>query len=324
MRLLGCLVLATCGLSAAVGVQAQFEGYPSKPVRFLVAFPPGGNADFIARITGQRLAEALGRSFVIDNRGGAGGIIGEELAARSVPDGYTILLVSIAHVVNPALHKKLSYDPFKDLAPVSLVSAVPNALVVHNSVNVRSVPELISLAKSKPGVLNYASSQGTSLHIAGELFKSMAGVNIVNVNYKSGGVALPDVEAGRVQMVFSVITTALSLARQGRTRVLAVTSAKRSQVAPDLPAIAEFVPGYTSTGWQGILAPAATPPRIIAKLAVAIAEGIRIPEVRGGLLAAGADPVGSSPEEFAVFRKAEFEKISKLVVQAGIKSEQDR
>lgn len=324
MRLLHCKLLIACSLFAATAAYAQGGPYPVRPVRFVVAFPPGGNADFIARIAAQRLAEALGRNFVIDNRGGAGGIIGEELAAKSAADGYTILLVSIAHVVNQALHKKLSYDPFTDLTPVSLVAAVPNALVVHNSVNVRSVPELIALAKAKPGMLNYASSQGTSLHIAGELFKSMAGVDIVNINYKSGGVAIPDVEAGRVQMVFSVITTALSLARQGRTRVLAVTSARRSQVAPELPALAEFVPGYASTGWQGILAPAATPPGIVARLAAALAEGMRQPEVRNGLLAVGADPVGSTPAEFAAFRDAEFVKLSKLVVQAGIKGEPDR
>jgi hypothetical protein len=322
MRLPHCLLLIA-GSSLAGATLAQVDAYPVKPVRFVVAFPPGGNADFIARIAGQRLSDALGRSFVIDNRGGAGGIIGEELVARSAPDGYTILLVSIAHVVNPALRKKLSYDPFKDLAPVSLVSAVPNALVVHTSVNVKTVPELIALAKSKPGSLNFASSHGTSLHIAGELFKTMAGVDIVNINYKSGGVAIPDVEAGRVQLVFSVITTALSLARQGRTRVLAVTSAKRSQVAPELPAIAEFVPGYASTGWQGILAPAGTPPAIIAKLSAAIAEGMRRPEVRSGLLATGADPVGSTPGEFAAFRTVEFEKLSKLGVKAGIKAEQE-
>ena len=207
--------------------------------------------------------------------------------------------------------------------PVSLVAALPNALVVHNSVNVKSVPELIALAKAKPGALNYASSHGTSLHIAGEMFKSMAGVDIVNVNYKSGGLAIPDVEAGRVQLVFSVITTALSLAKLGRTRVLAVTSATRSQVAPDLPAIAEIVPGYASTGWQAVLAPAGTPPQIVARLSAAIANGMRMPEVRSGLLAVGADPVGSTPEEFAAFRKSEFAKLSKLVVQVGIKAEQE-
>ena len=224
------------------GSLAYANGYPAKPVRFIVAFPPGGNADLIARLVGQKLSDGLGRPFVIDNRGGAGGVIGEEVAARSAPDGYTILLVSLAHVVNPHLSKKPTYDAMKDLAPVSLLVSVPNVLVVHKSVSVQSVPELIALAKSKPGDLNYASSHGTSLHIAGELFKSMAGVDIVNVNYKSGGLALPDLEAGRVQMAFSVITTAVSLVKGGRMRALAVTSAKRSPVMPELPAFSDREP----------------------------------------------------------------------------------
>ena len=313
-----------CGFLAAGAALAQGNAYPVKPVRYIVAFPPGGNADFIARTVGQKLTDAFGKSFVIDNRGGAGGIIGEELAVKSAPDGYTILFVSIAHVVNPSLGRKLSYDPLKDLMPVSLVASAPNALVVHNSVNAKSVPELIALAKAKPGFLNYASSSGTSLHIAGELFKTMAGVNIVNINYKSGGLAIPDVESGRVQMVFSVLSTALALAKLGKTRALAVTSAKRSQVAPELPTIAEFLPGYESTGWTGILARSGTPAEIVTRLASEIAKGVRAPEVRSVFLAAGVDPVGSTPAEFAVFRKAEFAKLSKLVVTAGMKAEQDQ
>jgi tripartite-type tricarboxylate transporter receptor subunit TctC len=169
-------------------------GYPTKPVRFIVAFPPGGNADLVARLVGQKLTEGFGRGFVIDNRGGAAGVLAEEVTARSAPDGYTILLVSLAHVVNPALNKNLGYDSMKDLVPVSLVVSVPNALVVHKSLPVQSVPDLIALAKAKPGELNYASSHGTSLHIAGELFKATAGVDIVNVNYKGGGLAVPDLE----------------------------------------------------------------------------------------------------------------------------------
>jgi tripartite-type tricarboxylate transporter receptor subunit TctC len=300
---------------------AHAASYPDKPVRFIVAFPAGGNADLIARVVAQGLTSAFGRNFVIDNRGGAGGVVAEETTARAAPDGYTVLEVSLTHVVNPSLHKKLPYDPIRELAPVSVVASVPNVLVVHNSVNVKSVPELIALAKSRPGQLNYASSQGTSLHICGELFKAMAGVDIVNVNYRSGGVAVPDIEAGRVQMAFSSISTALAMAKMGRTRALAVTSAKRSQVAPDLPAIAEFVPGYEMTGWQGILVPAGTPHAIVNRLSQEITKIVRQPDVQQRLIGMGADPVGSTPEEFSRFRKAELAKLSKLMSQAGIKAE---
>jgi tripartite-type tricarboxylate transporter receptor subunit TctC len=316
--------LSVAGLAAALCCAmspAPAASYPEKPVRFIVAFPAGGNADLVARVIAQGLSSAFGRNFVIDNRGGAGGVVAEETTARAAPDGYTILEVSVTHVVNPSLHRKLNYDPMKELTPVSVVAAVPNVLVVHNSVGVKSVSELIALAKAKPAQLNYASSQGTSLHICGELFKAMAGVDIVNVNYRSGGLAVPDLEAGRVQMAFSSISTALSMAKMGRTRALAVTSAKRSLVAPELPAVAEFVPGYEMTGWQGILVPTGTPQPIVNRLSQEIARLVRQPEVQQRLVTMGADPVGSTPEEFARFRKAEFVKLSKLMSRAGIKSE---
>ncbi|MGZ8228698.1 MAG: Bug family tripartite tricarboxylate transporter substrate binding protein [Burkholderiales bacterium] len=306
-------------LLCAVGAYA--DTYPSKPVRFVVAFPPGGNADLVARLVGQKLSEALGRTFVIDNRGGAGGVIAEEVTSRSAGDGYTILLVSLAHVVNPTLNKKLAYDPLRDLIPVSLVASVPNVLVVHRSLPAQSVPELIALAKSKPGALNYASSHATSLHMAGELFKAMAGVDIVNVNYKSGGLAVPDLESGRVEMAFSVMTTAVQMLKNGRVRALGVTSAKRSLVLPDLPAIAEFVPGYELTGWQAILAPAGTPPAIVNTLSGEIAKIMRAPDVRARLVSLGADPIGSTAEEFTAFRKTEFAKITRLAAKAGLKPE---
>lgn len=316
--------LAFAGLAASLLCLTPLAGaadYPVKPVRFVVAFPPGGNADLIARIVSQGLTSAFGRTFVIDNRGGAGGVVGEEIVARAVPDGYTMLLVSLAHVVNPNLHKKLAYDPLNELSTVSVVASIPNVLVVHNSVNAKSVPELIALVKARPGQFSYASSQGTSLHICGELFKAMTGTNIVNINYRGGGLAVPDLEAGRVHMSFSVISTALSSLKSGRLRGLAVTSQKRSQVAPDLPPIAEFVPGYDMTGWQGILVPAGTPSAIVRRLSEEIAKHVRQPETQQRLIAMGADPVGSSPEEFARFRQSEFKKLSELVVRAGMKIE---
>ena len=313
--------MALAGALCAIATAAYANDYPSRPVRFIVATPAGGNVDLMARIVGQKLGDALGRSFVIDNRGGAGGVIGEEAAARSNPDGHTLLFVSMAHVVNPQLNRKLAYDAMKDLTPVSLVVSVPNVLVVNRALPAQSVPELIALAKAKPGALNYAASHATTLHLSGELFKAMAGVNIVAINYKSGALAVPDVESGRVQMVFSVMTTALTVLKQGRVRALAVTSAKRSEVMPDLPALSEFVPGYEVTGWQGILAPAGTPRAIVTRLADETVKIMRMPDVRSKLLAMGADPLGSTPEEFAAFRKAEYARMAKLVAKAGIKAE---
>ncbi|MES2562481.1 MAG: tripartite tricarboxylate transporter substrate binding protein [Pseudomonadota bacterium] len=318
MRVAASLCLALCLLASAASDAAT---YPNKPVRLIVAFPPGGNVDLVARLIAQKLGETYGRVFVIDNRGGAGGVVGEEVAARSAADGYTLLMVSLAHVVNPAMNRKLGYDPMKDLMPVSLVVSVPNALIVHKSLPVQSVPELISLARSRPGELNYASSYGTTLHLAGELFKVSTGVDIVNVNYKSGGLAVPDIEAGRVQLAFSVITTAMTILKKGNVRALAVTSAKRSAVMPELPAIAEFVPGYEVTGWQGILAPAGTPAAIVSRLGQDIAAVMRTSDIRAKLLGMGADPVGSTPEEFAAFRKTELARLTKLVAKAGIKAE---
>ncbi len=306
---------------AACAPLAHADTYPSKPVRFIVAFPAGGNADLMGRLAAQKLSEGLGKPFVVDNRGGVGGMIAEEITARAVPDGYTLLMVSLAHTVTPAMHKKLTYDPARDLIPVSLLVSVPNVLVVNKSVPVQSVPELIKLAKAKPGELNYASSHGTTLHLAGELFKTMTGTNIVNVNYKSGGLAGPDIESGRVQMSFSVMTTAISMLKTGRVRALAVTSAKRSPALPDLPAISEFVPGYEMTGWQGVLAPAATPRAIVTTVSAELARAMRSPDVRAKLAALGADAIGSTPEEFAAFRKAEFARMKTLVAKAGIKSE---
>lgn len=303
---------------------AAWGTYPEKPVRFIVAYPAGGSADLIARVIGQRLADALQQPFVIDNRGGAGGMIGEELAARSTPDGYTVVLASISHVVNPFINPTLGYDPLKDLLPVSLLVSVPNVLVVHNTLAVKSVPELITLAKSKPGQLNYASSVGTSLHLAGELFKAMTGVNIVAVNFKGGGLAAADLQTGRVQLSFSVFQTGMSLIKSGRLHALAITSAKRSALLPEVPAIAEFVPGYELTGWLGMLAPVGTPAPIVNKLSGEISAVLRTPEAQGRLLALGADTIGSTPEQFANFRKAEFAKIGKLLFRINIKTEGKR
>jgi tripartite-type tricarboxylate transporter receptor subunit TctC len=302
-------------------VSAHSGAYPEKPVRFIVAYPAGGSADLVARLVGQKLADSLQQPFVIDNRGGAGGVIGEELAAKSAPDGYTILLISISHVVNPHLNQKLAYDPMKDLVPVSLLVSVPNVLVVHNTLPVKSVPDLISLAKSKPGQLNYASSIGTSLHLAGELFRTMADVNIVAVNFKGGGLAAADLQTGRVQMSFAVFQTAQSLLKSGRLHAVAITSAKRSQLLPDVPTIAESLPGYELTGWLGIVAPAGTAPVIVNQLSSEIAAILRAPDAQSRVFSLGAEPIGSTPEQFAQFRKTESAKIARLLSRVNKKTE---
>jgi tripartite-type tricarboxylate transporter receptor subunit TctC len=302
----------------AAGLPAHGADYPARPVRMIVAIPAGGNVDMVARLVGSKLSENLGKPFVVDNRGGAGGVIAEEITVRSPADGYTLLMVSLAHVVNPNLGTKLQYDPLNDLASVSQVTSVPNVLVVNNAVPARSVPDLIALAKARPGQLNYASSIGTTLYLGAELFKAMAGVDIVGINYKGGGLAVPDIEAGRVQMAFSVITTAVGAAKSGRIRMLAVTSPKRSPALPDLPAMAEYLPGYESTGWQGVLAPARTPRALIAKLSEEITIAMRSPDVRGKLQAMGSEPVGSTPEQFTAFRNAELTRVRALMAKAGI------
>ncbi len=299
------LLWAQCGVLAA--------GYPDKPVRFIVPYPPGGNADLMARLVAQKLGEAFDQTFVTDNRGGAGGAIGEELGARSAPDGYTIVLVSTGHVLNPAMKMKLSYEPLKAFAAVSQLTSVPSVLVVHNSVSAKTLPEFIALAKSRPGSLNSAFSIGTTLHVALELFKAMAGVDVVAVNYRSGALALPDLEAGRVQMSFPVMTTAVNLLKGGRVRALGVTSVKRSPVMPDVPAIAELVPGYEAVGWQGIVTPAGTPRSVVETLSKEIARIMHSAEMRKHLAAMGAEAVGSTPEEFERFRVSEYRKLANVM-----------
>jgi tripartite-type tricarboxylate transporter receptor subunit TctC len=271
----------------------------------------------MARTVAQILTDRGGQQVVVDNRGGAGGMIGSSIAVMAEPDGYTILYVSISHAVNPGLHKKMPYDTIKDFSPITLAVSVPNVLVVHKSVPVKSVPELIAYAKQNPGKLNYAASLGTSLHVSGELFKAETGVEIERVFYKSGGLAMADLEAGRVQMSFSVITTALRLVKGGRVRALAVTSAKRSPIWPDLPALSEFVPGYEFTGWAGILAPAGTPKAIIAKLNGDIVAGLHTEATEKRLLSRGAQPIGSTPEEFRKFISSEVKRMSVLLARAG-------
>ncbi|MCW5603733.1 MAG: tripartite tricarboxylate transporter substrate binding protein [Burkholderiales bacterium] len=322
MRTLLCVAAGLSLYALGIAAWAADAAYPVKPIRFIVPFPAGGNADAIARPLADKLAERWGQQVVIDNRGGAGGVIGESLAAQALPDGYTILYVSIAHAVNRSLHKKLPYDPVKDFEPVVLAVSVPNMLVVHQAVPARSVVELIELAKARPGQLNYGSSgNGTSQHLAGELFKRRAGVDIVRVAYKGSAAAGIDLVAGRIEMMLDVITNCVRYVATGRVRALGITSAERSSLFPNVPAIGEFVPGYELTGWQGILVPARTPPAIIKKLNDALVDILRSKDIRDKFTSIGANPVANTPHEFKTFIAKERVKWELILKQAGIEAE---
>jgi tripartite-type tricarboxylate transporter receptor subunit TctC len=300
------------------------EGYPAKTIRLIVPFPPGGPNDILGRVIGAELSKQVGQQVVIDNRGGAGGTIGTDLAAKAAPDGYTLLLGGTASMaINPSLMAKLPYDAVNDFAPITLLATAPSLLVVHPSLPVKTVRDLIVLAKAKPGTLNYASAGiGTPPHLAGELFKVMAGVSLVHVPYKGGGPALTDLLAGQVELYFSGISSALQLARDGKVRPIAVTSLKRTAVAPELPTIAEAgVPGYEVGNWYAVVAPARTPAAVIARLNGELVKATHHPEIKRRFLELGADPVGGTPDELAKYQRAEIEKWAKVIKSAGIKPE---
>ena len=296
------------------------QNYPSRPVRVVIPFGTGGSADISGRVVAQKLSESLGQQFVVDNRGGAGGIIGTETVAKSTPDGYTLLLGSFGtHTANPSLHKKLPYDAIKDFSAISLIATVPNVLVEHPSVPAKSVAELIALAKAKPGSLNYASSgAGTGTHLAAELFKNVAGVDIVHVPYKSAGTAISDLIGGQVHLMFSTLPSVIPHVKAGKLRALGVSTAKRSDAAPDIPAIGESLKGYEVGTWFGVLAPAATPRPVIDLLGREIARITKMPDVRERLLSLGAEPVGNTPAEFAQYIRIELPKWAKVIRSAGI------
>jgi tripartite-type tricarboxylate transporter receptor subunit TctC len=317
----GAILAATLVLSSAAGAQAQ--SYPDRAVRVVVPFPAAGGTDILARLLLQRMAERLNGNFVIDNRAGAGGTIGTEIVAKAAPDGYTILVASSSHTINPSVYKKIGYDPARDFAPVTLIAAGPGLLVVHPSVPAKSVKELIALAKSKPGQLIYASAgNGTPPHLAAELFKSMAGVDLVHIPYKGNVPAFVDLLTGAVSLSFPTITSGLPQVRSGKLRALGVTSKQRSTVVPDVPTIAESgLPGYEATTWYGMLAPAKTRTSIVSKLHDQMVEVLKLPDIREKLLAQGLESVGNRPDEFAAIISTELVKWSKVVAAAGVKAE---
>jgi tripartite-type tricarboxylate transporter receptor subunit TctC len=317
----GAVLAATLVASWAGGALAQT--YPDHPVRVVVPFPAAGGTDILARLLLQRMAERLGANFVIDNRAGAGGTIGTEIVAKAAPDGYTILVASSSHTINPSVYKKIGYDPARDFAPVTLIASGPGLLVVHPSVPAKNVKELIALAKSKPGQLIYASAgNGTPPHLAAELFKSMAGVDLVHIPYKGNVPAFVDLLTGAVSLSFPTITSGLPQVRSGKLRALGVTSKQRSTVVPDVPTIAESgLPGYEATTWYGMLAPAKTRMPVITKLHDQMVEVLKLPDIREKLLAQGLEPVGNRPDEFGAIISTELVKWSKVVAAAGVKAE---
>ena len=301
---------------------AQAPAYPVKSVRLLVPSSPGGGTDILARVLAQKMSETFGQQFVVENRPGAGQVIGIEAVARSAPDGYTLLMAASAIVINEVLYAKPPYDTLRDFAPVTLGASLPNILVVHPALPVKSVRELIVLAKTRAGQLNYSSAgSGTSPHLSMELFRLMAGITLTHIPYKGSGPATVDLLAGQVQLSMPNVLTALPHIKGGKLRGLGVTSGKRATGLPDIPAIAETLPGYEAIQWYGILAPAGTTRDIVGKLQAEIARILVLPEVRDRLAADGADAVGSRPDEFAAYIRAELAKWGKVVKTGGIKLE---
>jgi tripartite-type tricarboxylate transporter receptor subunit TctC len=311
-------------LAAALTAPALADVYPSKPIRFVVAFPPGGGTDIIARSVAQKLSERLAQQVVVDNRPGAGGNIGTDIVAKSAPDGYTLLMGSAGPLaINASLFKAMPFDPVRDLAPVTLAATTPNVLVVHPSLKAATLGDLIALARARPGEINFASSgYGTPAHLAGELFNSMAGVKLVHVPYKGAAPALADLLGGQVQLMFSTMPPALPHVKDGKLRALAVTSAKRSPAAPDLPTVDEAaLPGFEANTWHGVVLPAGAQPAIVERLNREIVAILHLRDVVERLSAQGAEPVGSTPEEFAAYIKSETVKWAKVVRESGAKAE---
>jgi len=316
------LLLKTAGLLLALTTAVTAQDYPNKPVRLIIPFPPGGSNDVVGRMIATQLSERLGKQVVVDNRSGAGGVVGTELAAAAPKDGYTLLIISIAHAVNPWLYK-LPYDPIKAFAPVAILASGPNVLVVNPELPVKSVKELVALAKEKPGQLQWASAGvGSFQHLGGELFKLMAGVDILHVPFRGGGPAMIDVVGGHTKIMFSSLVQTTPHIRSGKLRALGTGGTKRSPVLPDVPTVAEAgVPGYEAVNWWGIVAPAGTPPEIVERLRKEIAAVQDSPEVQKQFSNEGAEVVRMSSAEFGNFMVSEMGKWERVVKESGMKAE---
>ena len=302
--------------------QAQ-EAWPSRPVRFILPFPPGGGTDILGRLIAERLSASLGQPVVTENRGGAGGNVGAEAAARSAPDGYTIVLVAPSLAISPTLYSRINYDPVKDFAPVSLVATVPNVMITQASAPVQNLQEFIAFAKGKPGALNFGSGgAGTSNHLAGELFNIVTGAKLVHIPYKGVNLAMQDVLAGNVHLVFIGIPTATPHIKAGKLRALALVAPQRSSALPEVPTVAEAgLRDFEVTTWYGVLAPAGTPRSVVTRLNAELVKIMHSPELKEKLAATGTDPLTSTPEEFADYIKREIAKWGDVVRKAGVKAD---
>jgi tripartite-type tricarboxylate transporter receptor subunit TctC len=306
----------------AVSRIARAQTYPTRPVRLIAGFPPGGGVDITARLIGQSLSERLGQPFVIENRPGAGSNMGTEAVVHASPDGYTLLLATIPNAVNATLYEKLNFNFIRDIMPVATISRVPNIMTVHPSSPAKTVPEFIAYAKANPGKVNMASDgNGASGHVAGELFKMMAGVALLHVPYRGAAPALTDLMGAQVQVMFPTMPASIQYVRAGKLRALGVTTATRSEALPDVPAVAEFVPGYEASTWYGVGAPKNTPVEIVEKLNKEINAALADPKLKARLADIGAEPMSMTPAEFAKFVFEETEKWGKVVKFAGIKTE---
>src|SRR5215831_10168565 len=309
-------------LSLPLAASAVAQDYPNKPIRFIVPYPPAGGTDVVARILSEPLGAALGQPILVDNRGGAAGNLGTDIAAKAAPDGYTVLFTLSSHTINPKLYEKLPFDVERDFVPISLAASSPQILVAHPPVPANNIRELVTLAKSQPGKLNFASvGTGSPAHIAGELLKLKAGIDMVHVPYKGGGPAIADTLGGQVQLAFVTLPAAIQYVKAGKLKALAIASDKRSAVAPDIPTIAETVPGCVVNSWYGALAPAKTPPAIVAKLQAAFVKVLAMPEVKEKLFAQGAEAQSSTSAEFGQRIHDELKQWEYVIREAKIKVE---
>jgi tripartite-type tricarboxylate transporter receptor subunit TctC len=317
-----CVFLSVLALLLAAPAARAADAYPSRPVHLIIPFPPGGSNDVVGRVFAAALGDRLGQTVVVENRSGAGGVVGTEAASRAAPDGYTLLVISLAHAVNPWLYK-LNYDPIKAFTPVGIMASGTNVLAVNPTLGVKTVKDLVALAKAKPGELNYASAGiGSFQHLGGELFKLNADVNIQHVPFRGGGPALLDVIAGNTKIMFSSLVQTTPYIKNGQLLALGTGGAARSPVLPDVPTIAEAgVPGYQATNWWGILAPAGTPKEVVEKVRAALAAAQDSAETRKRLESEGADVVRMNPQEFGAFMVSEMDKWGKVVKESGIKAQ---
>ncbi len=316
------VTLGLCSQFVFLGA-ANAQQWPARPIRIIVPQSPGGSTDQVARPFGKLLGESLGQSVFIENRPGAGSVVGTDLVAKAAPDGYTLLAVAVSFAISPSLYKKLPFDPLRDFSPIAMLASFPNVLVVPAPLPVKSVQELIAYAKANPGKLNYGSSGiGSGTHLSMEMFRHMAAIELVHVAYKGGAPAVNALLAGEVQVNLATIATAISQIKAGKLRALAVSSKARVSVLPDVPTIAESgLPGYEYDSWIGVLAPAKTPRAVVVRLAAEAAKAIHAPEIKALLALEGAEPVGNSPDEFAAILQTEVARWKKLVDASGIKSE---